>query len=88
MRSVDDMIAGRNAPTTQGLTLADISHRQCRFPVSGDGAQTLFCAAEIPHGDWMPGASGGSYCSFHKDLARGRGTDAERRAHRDLKRRG
>lgn len=91
MRSVHDMIAGRDAPVpngmkSQGRLLADLDSHQCRFPLRGDGAAMRFCAAEISEADWLPGFAGRSYCSFHRSLSEGRGTPAERAAVRVLER--
>lgn len=72
LRSVDDMISGRSAPMPthagEPRTLAELANRQCRFPVSGAGAATLFCASAVTPNDWMPGFSGGCYCQFHRAL--------------------
>lgn len=69
MRSIDDMVAGRNAPLAPGapeggLTLTDISPRGCRFAVGNRGGQHLFCAAEVD--DWRPGTVNGCYCRTHR----------------------
>lgn len=69
-----------------GRTLNDLDSHQCRFPPRGEGVATCFCAIEIAPADWMPGFSGGSYCTFHRQLSRGRGTEAERSAVRVLER--
>lgn len=69
-----------------GKTLADIGSHECRFPLHGEGAATRFCAVEISPGEWLPGMSGGTYCRFHRTLSVGRGTPAERAAHRVLER--
>jgi len=89
MRSVAAAIAGQDAPTAPGCNslgrvLADLSSHQCRFPLRGEGAAMRFCAVEIAPGEWMPGASGGSYCRFHRRVVVGRGTEGERTAHRAL----
>lgn len=89
MRTVDDMIAGRDAPVVKGGSdlgriLADLASHQCRFPLRGDGAAMRFCAAEVSETDWMPGFPGRSYCRFHRPLTEGRGTPAERAAPRVL----
>lgn len=91
MRTVLDMIAGRDAPQADGRSglsriLAELDSHQCRFPLRGDGAATRFCAADVSEADWLPGKSGGCYCRFHRNLAIGRGTDAERAAPRVLAR--
>jgi hypothetical protein len=71
MRSVLDMIAGRDAPTANGHNgagrlLVDLDSHQCRFPLHGDGAGTRFCAAEVSDADWLPGFAGRCYCTFHR----------------------
>jgi hypothetical protein len=91
MRSVLDMIAGRDAPTANGHNgagrlLVDLDSHQCRFPLHGDGAGTRFCAAEVSDADWLPGFAGRCYCTFHRRLSEGRGTEAERAAPRVLQR--
>lgn len=93
MRTVTEAIAGIDAPRTEGCKslgrlLLDLDSHQCRFPLHGSGAETRFCAVEIPTGDWMPGFSGGSYCRFHRQLTQGRGTEGERTAERVLERLG
>ncbi|TIM24734.1 MAG: hypothetical protein E5Y74_00625 [Mesorhizobium sp.] len=91
MRSVHDMIAGRDAPQPQGekslgRILADLDSHQCRFPLRGEGAAMRFCATEVTEADWLPGFAGRSYCTFHRRLSEGRGTPAERAAPRVLER--
>ncbi|TIM07580.1 hypothetical protein [Mesorhizobium sp.] len=92
MRTVLDMIAGRDAPLAagsngMGRVLADLNtHHQCRFPLRGEGVATRFCAAEVSEADWLPGAPGRCYCRFHRRLTEGRGTGAERAAPRVLER--
>lgn len=91
MRTVHDMIAGRDAPQAGGKTdlsriLVDLESHQCRFPLRGEGAATRFCAAEVSEAEWLPGFAGRSYCSFHRRLSEGRGTPAERAAPRVLER--
>lgn len=93
MRSVADMLAGIDPPMpkgarTIGRLLADLSAKQCRFPLRGEGAATRFCASEVEADVWQPGRSGACYCAFHRDLAVGRGTEAERAAPRVLERLG
>ncbi|MCA0025501.1 hypothetical protein LB562_13515 [Mesorhizobium sp. B263B1A] len=91
MRTVLDMIAGRDAPQPAGKPgigriLADLDSHQCRFPLQGDGAATRFCAAGVSEADWLPGFPGRCYCTFHRSLSVGRGTEAERAAPRVLER--
>lgn len=51
-----------------GLRIDDLDARQCRFPLSGTGFDTLFCAAAIPADDWRPGFQHGCYCRAHRDF--------------------
>ncbi|TCN30314.1 GcrA family cell cycle regulator [Sinorhizobium americanum] len=46
------------------------AHGECRWPVDGEGADTRFCCA--------PAGAESSYCSYHRQLARGTGTASER----------
>lgn len=82
MRTVLDMIAGRDAPLAPGgnavgRTMLDLRSHQCRFPLRGSGAATRFCAVEVAVGQWLPGQNLGSYCSFHRDFLRGQPNVAE-----------
>lgn len=91
MRTIDAAIAGLCTPRAPGCNslgrkLVDLDSHECRFPLHGEGAGIRFCAVEIAPADWMPGFSGGSYCTFHRQLSRGRGTEAERSAPRVLQR--
>lgn len=51
-----------------GLRMVDLAARQCRFPLSGSGFDTLFCAAAITPDDWRPGFQHGCYCQAHRDF--------------------
>lgn len=69
-RTIDDAIAGRNAPVAPGASplgrlLADLDWRDCRFPLRGDGAATRFCGA--------PAAADSRYCGYHHTLCHGAG---------------
>jgi hypothetical protein len=73
VRTVDDMIAARNAPIPPGAppggaTLADCPPRGCRFPVgeraTDRGRVTTFCTVNAEA--WAPGTSSGCYCNFHR----------------------
>lgn len=91
MRTVAAAIAGLCTPrasdcNSRGRLMADLSSHECRFPLYGEGVATRFCAVEIAPADWNPGFSGGSYCPFHRQLSRGRGTESERSAVRVLER--
>lgn len=71
---------------SRGRLLVDLNSHECRFPLHGAGADARFCAVEISSADWRPGFSGGSYCRFHRNIARGVGTEGERTAPRVLER--
>lgn len=75
LRSVEDMIAGRNAPIAPAAPapalLTALTGHQCRFPVGHDAAGARFCGASIPADRWLPGKSMGSYCQLHRDYLRG-----------------
>lgn len=58
-------------PEPLNLSLVDLLHNSCRFPVSGTGASTLFCG--------HPNDGGTSYCPCHHKLTHGPGSRAERR---------
>lgn len=49
---------GRSGPPK---TLIDLGRTDCRFPISGEGADTLFCCA------WRP--EGKTYCDAHAKVA-------------------
>jgi hypothetical protein len=75
MRSIEDAIRGLNPPlapkcNSLGRVLADMDNHQCRFPLSGTGEATRFCAVEISPGDWKPGEAGGCYCRTHRLVTR------------------
>jgi len=85
VRTIEAMIAGRDAPLAPGCnslgrTMLDLRSHQCRFPVRGEGAATRFCAVEVAVGDWLPGQSFGSYCTFHRTFLRGQPSVAEGRS--------
>lgn len=65
-RATDTLSAMTPAPAAkpEPKTLMALERRECRFPVSGSGAGTLFCAAPVD--PWMPGFVGGSYCAHHR----------------------
>lgn len=69
MRTVDDMIACRNAPVPPGadglgFALVDLDRGDCRFPVAEAAGRVRFCAEPVT--DWMPGRVNGCYCDFHR----------------------
>lgn len=89
MRTIDAAITGLCTPRAPGCNslgrvLLDLDTHQCRFPLHGEGAAMRFCAVEISPADWMPGLAGHSYCTFHRRLSVGRGTEAECSAPRVL----
>jgi len=76
MRSVLDMVEGRNAPlppghNSCGKTLSSMGSHQCRFPVREVIGRIFFCAEDVPAGEWMPGKQHGCYCRFHREFLRG-----------------
>ncbi|QKC83248.1 hypothetical protein [Mesorhizobium sp. NZP2077] len=88
MRTIEAMIAGRDAPLAPGCnslgrSMLELRSHQCRFPLRGSGAAMRFCAVEVEVGAWMPGLSLGSYCSFHRDFLRGQPSVAEERVAED-----
>lgn len=60
-----------DACRSRGLRMVDLASHQCRFPLHGDGEDMRFCAVEIAPAEWLPGLSLGSYCRFHRNVARG-----------------
>lgn len=54
----------------------ELESRECRWPIAGSGADTLFCGRE----------ASGSYCDHHRQRSTGVGTISERRAVGDLRR--
>lgn len=76
MRTIEDMIATRNAPiapgcASRGKPLAEMRSHGCLFPVREEGGRTYFCAVEVRAGEWLPGMQHGSYCRFHREYLRG-----------------
>lgn len=71
-KPVDESIMGHMEPgvTPLLLKLFELDARDCRWPVSGEKADTLFCG--------HPMMEGSSYCCFHRNLSRGEGTRSER----------
>lgn len=49
-------------------SVLELGARQCRFPVEGDGADTLMCGAAVRR--WQPGRIHGCYCEAHARAAR------------------
>lgn len=54
----------------------ELEARECRWPIAGSGADTLFCGHEAY----------GTYCDHHRQRSTGVGTISERRAAGDLRR--
>lgn len=71
MRTVADMIDGRNAPvhSSGGKPLIDLQAKECRFPTGRANGQHLFCAAKVS--GWAPGQQHGCYCQQHRAYLRG-----------------
>lgn len=77
MRTIDDMIEGRNAPIAPGsdglgFRLVDLDAHDCRFPIRQDRDGIYFCAEES--------AEAGSYCAFHAAYLSGQAYIASRAA--------
>lgn len=60
------------APAPLNMTLLELNHNDCRWPVSGEGAKMLFCGHNVEDGK--------SYCPCHVRMSVGRGTESERNA--------
>jgi len=54
------------APKPLNVTLLELNHDDCRWPVEGTGAKTLFCGHNVEVGK--------SYCACHARLSVGRST--------------
>ncbi len=65
------------APKSLGLTLTELEAGDCRWP-EGERADITFCGRNVEQGR--------SYCPYHVRLSRGKGTESERRAGRELMR--
>lgn len=50
------------------VPLLNLSSRQCRFPIAGDGRETLFCGAAVHRP--QPGRVHGCYCDHHRGTSR------------------
>lgn len=55
-----------------GKSLLSLERRDCRYPVHGEGASTIFCGCRA--------TDGRSYCAHHLEICTGIGTESERRA--------
>ncbi len=62
-------------PESLGLTLMELENHNCRWP-DGEREHITFCGHQIEEGR--------SYCPYHVRLSRGKGTESERRATREL----
>lgn len=71
-KPVDESVMGHMEPGVTPLfrKLFELENNDCRWPVSGEKADTLFCG--------HPMMEGSSYCCFHRNLSRGEGTRSER----------
>ncbi len=64
-------------PKSLGLTLMELESDSCRWP-AGEREHITFCGHIVEQG--------ASYCPYHVRLSRGKGTEGERRAARELMR--
>lgn len=76
VRSVFEAIISRNTPiapggNSDGVPLAEVGARGCRFPIRRDHHGTSFCAVEVGGGAWRPGSVNGCYCEFHREFLAG-----------------
>lgn len=69
-RAPPPVIESIPAPVSLNMTLMDLTSKDCRWPVSGEKADTLFCGHDI--------ADASVYCPYHYRMSRGRGTQSER----------
>lgn len=67
-----ESVKSEPAPKPLNFLLLELNHDNCRWPVEGSGAKTLFCGHNVE--------TGKSYCACHARLSVGRGTEGERRA--------
>lgn len=72
VKKMVERTAALPAPAPLNFTLLELNHGDCRWPVSGDGAKTLFCGHNVE--------AGKSYCACHGRMSVGRGTESERKA--------
>lgn len=76
VRSVFEAVASHNSPIApggdpEGVLLADVVDRGCRFPILRDHRGTRLCAVEVDRGAWRPGEINGCYCAFHRGFLEG-----------------
>lgn len=64
-------------PKSLGLSLMELGAGDCRWP-EGEREHITFCGHNVE--------AGRSYCPYHVRLSRGKGTESERRAGRELMR--
>ncbi|WP_020051881.1 GcrA family cell cycle regulator [Rhizobium leguminosarum] len=57
-------------PEPRNLTLMELGHRDCRYPVAGEKQHTFFCANSVQEDS--------PYCAYHHKLCHGNGTRSER----------
>lgn len=69
---IENRPAPPSIPKPLSLKLFELNHDDCRWPVSGEKASTLFCGHDV-----QPGCS---YCPGHHRLSIGAGTRSERMA--------
>lgn len=65
--------AWKPLPGTEPVSMVDLEHDMCRWPIGVDRPY-LFCGSATE--------SGKSYCPTHGEMAAGRGTESERKAHK------
>lgn len=59
------ILAAPAAPAAEGVRLLEASHRHCRWPVSGEGADMRVCGAQVVGGKVPP------YCEQHMKMRSG-----------------
>ena len=72
VKKIESRPAPADVPKPLLVALFDLGHSDCRWPVQGDKASTLFCGHNT-----VPNCS---YCAGHKRMSIGRGTESERTA--------
>ena len=77
VKKIENRPAPAEIPKPLSVMLFELNHNDCRWPVSGEKASTLFCGHNVE-----PGCP---YCPGHKRMSVGKGTESERTAHKVLK---
>lgn len=70
VKRIENRPAPMDMPKPLFKHLFDLNHNDCRWPVSGEKASTLFCG--------HPSEPNCSYCAGHKRMSVGAGTQSER----------